>query len=156
MYDEERWLSGMGRRAQHQEAITPTWLKNVSIELDASLHTMDKHRVSFGALKAYILLILSDSHLGVLQQYNDLETNSAIILELLKASHTLPIRYLDVIEEKLLILAGNNEEMKEAIDDHIEERMRQARKEKILPYFVLLLTLALCIFMYIYSRFEKR
>lgn len=156
LYDEERWLSGMGRRSNYTEAVTPAWIKNVCIELNTSLNTMDRHRVSYGALKAYILLILSDSHIGVLQQNNHLETNAAIIGEILKASHALPARYLEEIEQRLLILAGDDEAMKEAIDDHIEERMRKARKERVLPYFVILLTFALCIFMYIFSRLDER
>ena len=67
-YDEERWLSGMGRSARHTEAVTPGWLLSVSVELNKSLSAMDTHRISHNALQAYILLILSDAHLGVLQQ----------------------------------------------------------------------------------------
>src|ERR1700733_8901244 len=70
-YDDERWLSGIGSKTNYQEAVTPAWLLNICIELNSSLATMDTHRISQRALQAYILLILTDAHLGVLLQHND-------------------------------------------------------------------------------------
>ncbi len=156
LYDEERWLSGMGRSAKHTEAVTPAWILGVCIELNKSLAAMDTHRISHNALRAYILLILTDSHIGVLQQHGDTDATSRIINELLTASEKLPVRYLSEIEQRLVLLAGSNADAKAAIDEHIEERIRQAKKERALPYFVFLLTLLLCVFMYIYARLDKK
>jgi molecular chaperone DnaJ len=151
-YDEERWLSGMGRKTNYREAVTPAWLLGVCRELTRSLADMDTHRISHNALRAYILLILSDPHLGVLRQYNEQETNSAIVDELLKAAEHLPVRYLPEIEERLLTLAGDDPTMIAAINYSLKYRINKAKKEQLLPYVVLLLTLGLCLFMYFYSR----
>ena len=153
-YDDERWLSGMSSKAAQQEAVTPRWLLNICIQLNASLASMDTHRMSQGALQAYILLILTDSHLAVLQQYADKQTNNTIISELLKATHKLKVMYLDKIEQRLVMIAAGDTEMLEAIDEHIEERMRVARREQLLPFIVLAITLALCVFMYFYASWK--
>ena len=150
-YDDERWLSGMSSKTKQQEEITPKWLLNICIQLNGSLATMDTHRMSQNALQAYILLILTDTHFGILQHYNDKETNTKIITEILKATHKLKATYLPEIEKRLIILAAGNQKMLQAIDEHVEERMKAARHEKLLPYVIIIITLALCIFMYIYA-----
>ena len=154
VYNDERWLMGMGSKTQYKEAVTPAWLLKICKELNASLATMDTHRMSQKALQEYILLILSDSHLTVLQRDNDLETNSAIVNGLINASEKLHIKYLQEIEQRLVTLANNDKEMLQAIDEHIEDRMRDARRDKLLPYMVILITLALCVFMYIYAAWK--
>jgi curved DNA-binding protein CbpA len=150
-YDDERWLSGMGSKTQYQEAVTPEWLRKVAIELNTSLATMDTHRISQGALQAYILLILTDSHLGVLQ-FADLYTKGSIIDELLKATKKLEVRFLPEVEERLILLAGDNRQMIGNIRDNMQQRNRKARQESLYPYIVLLVTLALCVFMYFYGN----
>lgn len=151
VYDDERWLNGMGGKTQYKEAVTPTWLLSVSVELNASLATMDTYRLSQKALQAYILLILSDSHLGVLLQGGEREVNHKIINELLRASEKLEVKRLNEIEQRLVTLANGDNEMLQAIDSHMDVRIRQARRERLLPYFVLLITLALCLMMYWYG-----
>lgn len=150
-YDDERWLSGMGGKTRHVQEVTPTWLLNVCIELNASLATMDTHRMSQGALQAYILLILEDAHIHILHVYNERSAIHAIIKELLKATKKLEVKYLPDIDQKLIKLAGNDAEMLEAIDMRLEERIRKNRWEKLMPYFVLLITLLMCMCMYFYA-----
>jgi curved DNA-binding protein CbpA len=150
-YDDERWFSGMGSKTRYQEAVTPSWLLNVSLELNASLATMDTHRISHRALQAYILLILEDAHLGVLLQHSEQEVNSRIIAELLKASEKLEVRYLSDIERKLVILADKDETMLLAIEEHMDVRIKRARWEKLLPYMVIIITMLLCMLMYWYG-----
>ncbi len=153
-YDDERWLSGMGGKTQYKEAVTPAWLLNICRQLNASLDTMDTYRMSQKTLQAYILLILSDSHLGVMHTESDKETTSTVITEILKATHKLEVRYLGDIEQRLIALAANDDDMLRAIDDHVEARMRKARMEQRLPYFVLLITLGLCVLMYWFGKLK--
>lgn len=153
-YDDERWLSGMSNKTRQQEEITPRWLLNICIQLNASIATMDTHRMSQNALQAYILLILTDAHLGILQHHNDKEINNAIITEVLKATHKLKAAYLDEIEKRLIIIAAGDQEMLQAIDEHVDNRVRAARREQLLPFIVLAVTLALCVFMYLYAGWK--
>ncbi len=153
-YNDERWLMGMGSKTQYKEAVTPAWLLKICRELNASLATMDTHRMSQGALQDYILLILSDSHLAVLQLEQDITTNAAIVEALITATEKLHIKYLQEIEQRLVLVANNDTSILQAIDEHIEDRMRDARRDKLLPYVVALITLALCVFMYIYASWK--
>jgi len=151
-YDDERWLMGLGSKTQYKEAVNPGWLLKICCELNTSLDTMDTHRMSQKALKAYILLILSDAHLGILEQANDPIANETIINGIIKASQKLEVKYLYEIEQRLKIIAAGNNLMLQAIDEHMENRIRKARNEKLLPYLILLITLALCVFMYLYGN----
>jgi len=151
VYDDERWLAGMGGKNRYQEAVTPTWLVKIARELNASLAIMDTHRMSQRALQAYILLILADQHLGILLHEKDLESNTTIITELIKATKRLEVRYLDEIEQRLVTLANGDEKLLETIDIKMEERIRRYKWEKMLPYFVLAVTLGLCVLMYLYG-----
>ena len=153
-YDDERWLAGMSNKTRQQEAVTPKWLLNVCVQLNVSLATMDTHRMSQNALEAYILLILTDAHIGILLRDNDTTINYAIITELLKATHKLKAVYLNEIEKRLIIIAAGDSEMLKAIDEHVEERINAARRDKLLPYIVLIITLALCVFMYLYAGWK--
>ena len=153
-YDDERWLAGMSSKAKQQEEITPRWLLNISVQLNASLATMDTHRMSQNALQAYILLILTDAHLSILQNYNDKAINNSIITELLKATHKLKTTYLDEIEKRLKIIASGDQEMLQAIEEHVDDRVNSARREQLLPFIVLAITLALCVFMYLYAGWK--
>ena len=153
-YDDERWLSGMGSKTRYQEAITPAWLLNICVQLNNDLTKMDTHRMSQRALQQYMLMILTDAHLGVLHNYNEAGTNASILSELIKASHKLELKYLADVEARLIVLANCNSDLLAAIDDNMEDRIRKARQEKMLPYFILLITLLLCVLMYWYGKLD--
>lgn len=151
VYDDERWLAGMGTKNHQAQEVTPAWLMKTCFELNASLKTIDTHRMSQKALRSYILLILTDPHLAVLRLHNDIHANRTIVTEILKAVRKLEIKYLDEIEERLITLAENDEEMLNAIDEKIDDRKRNALFEKYLPYFVIFVTIVLCLCMYYYA-----
>ena len=152
IYDDERWLMGMGSKTRYTEAITPAWLLKVSKELNDSLAKMDTYRMSQRALQQYILLILSDAHLGVLLQHDDATTNAAIIQALLRASKQLEIQFLREIDQRLVTLAAKDTALQLAITTFMESRMHKARQERLQPYFIILITVLLCVLMYFYGR----
>lgn len=151
-YDDERWLSGMDNRSKAQESVTPGWLLRVCKELNASLANMDTHRMSQGTLQAYILLILSDAHIGILLHEGDQPARNAIVTELLNATEKLEVAYFPDIMDKLIILAKDDNEMLGEIYFRRDIRQRRSKYEQILPYFVLVVTLALCVLMYYFGK----
>lgn len=153
-YDDERWLSGMGSKTRYKEAVTPAWLLQVSRELTTSLAAMDIHRISQQALQAYILLILADAHLGVLQVEAEANTNSAIAAELIRAAKHLEVKYLHEVTTRLRILANGDTDITEAIEDMTAQRMQAEQRDKYLPYFVAIITLLLCLCMYLYAGWK--
>ncbi len=150
-YDEERWLSGIGSRTSYKEAVTPAWLLNTCQQLNKELLGMDTHRISHGALQSYILMILSDSHIAVLQLEGDKTTIIQVVNEIIKASLLLPLKYLSEINARLYVLTENDEEAKQVISDNLVYRNKQSRKEAMFPYVIILVTLVLCVFMYWYA-----
>lgn len=150
-YDEERWLSGMGSRTTYNEGVTPNWLRNVCLELNSSLAQMDTHRLSQSTLQAYMMMILADGHLGMLQAENDVETNRSIVQELLKASGRLEHGYLQMVLDGLVVVAGDDAATQQAIAAYARERERQELRQQWFPFIVLGVTLALCAFMYFYA-----
>ncbi|GAA4463611.1 hypothetical protein GCM10023093_12480 [Nemorincola caseinilytica] len=150
-YDDERWLMGMGSKTSYEDAVTPEWLRKVCMELNSSLATMDTHRMSQRALQAYIMLILSDAHIGVLLRDGDKAVNGAIVSELLKATERLEIGYLGEVLHGLRLIAGSDAGMKGMIAANAADRQRQNRRQRMFPYVVIAVTLALCVFMYLYG-----
>ena len=151
-YDDERWLNGMGKRTDYTQAVTPEWLLNMSRNLNQSLAQMDIHRISHQALQAYILLILSDAHIGVLKQYNDAAKDALIVAELLKATARLEYKYVSAICQRLHIIAAGRADMERVIDNTEKEKQEKEKRERLFPYIILLVTLALCMLMYIYGK----
>jgi len=151
-YDDERWLNGMGKRTDYTQAVTPEWLLNMSRNLNQSLAQMDIHRISHQALQAYILLILSDAHIGVLKQYNDAAKDALIVAELLKATARLEYKYVNAICQRLRIIAAGRADMERVIDNTEKEKQGKEKRERLFPYIILLVTLALCMLMYIYGK----
>lgn len=151
-YDDERWLMGMGAKTRYKDAVTPEWLLKICKELNASLDTMDTHRMSQTALQEYILLILSDSHLGVLLQNKNIEINAAITNELILATQKLELRYLATITERLNVLCEGDEQLLLVVQEYTKLREKRANMDKWQPFIVLLITIALCVFMYWYGN----
>jgi hypothetical protein len=104
------------------------------------------------ALQAYILLILNDSHLGVLLQQNDRPLITDVTKELLLATEKLELRYLHKITQRLNLLCAGNEEQLALITENTNAREQKARLEKWQPYIVLFITMVLCLFMYWYGK----
>ena len=149
-YDDDRWFAGLDRRRQYEEPITPAWLLDMSKKLNKSLKEMDTHRISHGALAQYILLLLSDAHLGVLLRHNEEQINTDIINEIIAATRVLEAKYLDAIIPRLNTIAAKGASAQN-ISAYADAREKDAFRQRIFPYMVLLITLALCVFMYFYG-----
>lgn len=149
-YDDNRWTSNAHSRREYVQEVTPAWLLKVCTDMNRSLSAMDTHRISHGALKDYILLILSDAHIAVLRQYNDTEINRAIILEIIKAMRWIELKYAEEIEPHLILVASDDEQ-KKLVENYLDQRESQVLQQKLFPYIIVAITIALCVLMYWYS-----
>jgi molecular chaperone DnaJ len=151
-YDEDLWLSGQGSRIKNNEAVTPQWLLKESLRLSKHMATVDTHRMNHQSLRDYILLILSDSHMGVLQTYKEPEVNRQIVMAILTAVKWLEIEYLPAITDRLTTLAGDEPALQLTIQTALAERTRQAGWDKALPIVAIVITLLLCVCMYFFAH----
>ncbi len=152
VYDEERWLNGMGARARDQVVITPAWILKECVRLSKHIDTVDTYRMSHGALTQYIALLVSDAHMSVLLQTNDAAINTAIVTEILKSTRNLHYAYMHRVGNRLAELAGKNEELLQKIKKQIEHSKKQYQWARAKPIVITIVTLLLCLLMYWYVR----
>jgi hypothetical protein len=153
-YNDERWYAGIQQKHEDPLIITPEWLLSIAKKLNHSLLNMDIHRISHGALQQYILMILTEAHINLLNQSRDPHYSSEIINEILTACHTLDQKYLNAIEKKLLQVNTNQEQQK-TVNKYFEHREKKALLTKMYPYLVIIVTLLLCLLMYFYTDSVK-
>lgn len=151
-YDEERWLSGMGNRMRDKQVITPEWILEECVKLRKHMAMIDTYRMSHRSLRDYIFLILSDSHMGVLKEQGEQETNIKIIETILVSIRRLQLNYVIGVTSRLKELANNDQAATTEIDSFIAERQRQTKTGKALPILAIVITILLCILMYLYAR----
>jgi hypothetical protein len=151
-YDEERWLSGMSKRAKDTPLITPEWIWQEAKKLRLHMDTVDTYRMSHSALNDYVMLLLSDSHMAVLKQSNDNATCQLIVQQLLLSTRHLKYQYMLPVCNRLALLVPDDSVMLAAIYQQQRHSYRQALWEKYLPAFIVAITLLLCVIMYFYSR----
>ncbi|HYD19991.1 MAG TPA: DnaJ domain-containing protein [Flavipsychrobacter sp.] len=151
-YDEERWLSGMSNRAKDKTEISPQWILHECKKLSKHMMHIDTYRMSHGSLSEYIFLLLSDAHMAVLQTENNVAANEDIIKEVLVATKNMQFEYLPAIAARLKTLSGGNADIVSFIDSNIRERRKADSWDRYMPLFVLIITLLLCIVMWVYGR----
>ncbi len=151
VYDEKLWLAGI-TKSENEELINAGWLLNIAKELNNSLIRMDKHSINYTALKSYILLILTDTHIAILLTEKDNTINAAIIKELIVAMKELKKTNLDDIYEKLTLIANKEYSLLNLIEKDKRERKRQYEIEKWQPIIVFIIAVLLCIFVFILGK----
>jgi len=151
-YDEERWLSGMGSKARHKEAITPQWILDECRKLSHHMASIDTYRMSHRSLRDYIFLLLSDAHIGVLLHDNEHDINTAIIEEVLAATRHLQYEYMSEVSSRLLLVAGQDHGLQVLIKSKLEDHKTRAGRDRYFTLFIAAAALLLALFMYFYGR----
>lgn len=148
-YDEERWLAGMSKRVEEKDAITPMWILEESLRLNNHMGSVDVYRMSHLALHDYIMNLLDDDNLQLLQDNHEKEVNKSIIRTLLQATRSLKYIYMQPVAEKLIVVGG--EESVSVISDAMQGRRRQALWERRMPYVIALITMIIVVSMYFWA-----
>lgn len=151
-YDEVCWLSGMGTRMRKEQHITPQWILQECAKLSKHMSTVDTYRMSHRALQDYIMLILSDAHMSVLQRNKDTDINTQIVHELLAATRRLRAPHMEVITKRLTELANGNNELLAAIDRQLKQKVKHEKRDKYLPLWIVIATLLLSLLMFMYGH----
>ncbi len=151
VYDEERWLSGYAQK-QKPVVITPAWIYNECLKLAHHMSAVDTYRMSQAALYEYTLLLLSDTHLAILNKVADKEINKQILREMLRALNGMQYRYFHDISGRLTMLAGDNTILLLQIDRELARKAREMQWQRIKPWMILMVALLLCVFMFLYIR----
>lgn len=148
-YDEEIYFTGLTARKE-PETITSTWIFKLAKELRNHMEGMHSYDVNQYALYQYVLLILSDAHIAVIESEDKSELKKMIIQELLAATQKLNYTYYMKMIEKLSLIASDND--LQMIEQSIDNKRRQNSGSKLLPVLVVAIVFILCVLMYFYSK----
>jgi hypothetical protein len=88
----------------------------------------------------------------VLLQTNNTEMNEAIVKELLQSTQHLKYIYMQPVGDKLAQLVPANNEMLFGIHKQVQHSHKQHIWQKYKPFVIAIVTLGLCIVMYLYSK----
>ncbi len=150
-YDKERSLSGY-TRGPDSRAVTPTYIYNECLKLTQRVYTTDTYRISQTTVYEYSLLLLSDTHLAILHREADPELNRQIVRIMLQVLKRMEYFYFKDIHERLLALAGSDEDLLFQLNRELQRKVMEMRWQRIKPWVILLTALLLCIFMFQYIR----
>jgi len=147
-YDEERWLNGMSNRAKEQVVVSPAWILQEALKLQKHMATVDTYRMSHSALYDYIMLLLEDGHMAILQ--NDTVNNTAIVQTLLQSTRHLRHLYMLPLADRMALLVPADNETLVAIHKQQMRSRLQAIWEKYMPLLIIAIALLLCVLMVVY------
>lgn len=151
LYDEERYFAGLSS-TKEPAAITSKWILQQAKKLSAHMRHLDSYWMNHRALHDYVMLLLSDAHIAVIQSEHNPDVNRQLVEEILLATKGLQYIWFSPIAQRLSMIAGNNERLIQEIFSAAQEKKKKTTSEKYLPLIVLLVTLLLCLIMFFYSR----
>ena len=151
LYDEERYFAGLSARKEPQ-AISSSWILNEARKLQGHMQRVDSDRMNHGALHDYLLLLLSDAHLAVLRQDDGRSVHKELIQLTLDSIRKLRKDYYAAIIQRLNLVVAEDPELTALLATAYRGRMRAAAHERYLPLLVILITLILCLCMYLFGR----
>ncbi len=150
-YDEERYFAGLFARKE-PEKITGTWILSQAIRLRLHMDNIDSYRMNHLSLHDYVHLLLSDSHLAVINNEQDNGIRKEMIRELLLSLKGLKLSYYESLKPRLLMLADTDEQLCSLVNQTFRKRKKETTWEQYLPLLIITITILLCVIMFWYSR----
>lgn len=103
-------------------------------------------------LHEYLLFLLLDEKIAIVQLKATPVLLSALVTIFLKMETLLPAYYGKVILERLHMLTEGRPEEQQRIEAARQALLRKERRQRYYPWLALLLTLLLCLAMYLFAR----
>jgi hypothetical protein len=151
IYDEERYFAGLASRKE-PEQIDATWILRQARKLRHHMEQVDSYRMNHKALHDYVLQLLSDDHIAVLQQAQEKSVHQELVTEILTAVKRLRFDLFPAVANRLQIVAGNDPALQGLIAREYREQRLQHSWRRYYPLLVLVVTIIICVVMYVYSR----
>lgn len=151
LYDHERWLSGRFKGTA-SSAITPEYLLQELEKLEAHIAVIDVYRMNKQLLHEYLLFLLLDEKIAIIQMKATPAVLSSLAALFLKMETLLPAYYGKVILERLHMLTEGRAEEQQLVAAARQALLRKEHRQRYYPWLALLLTLLLCLAMYLFAR----
>ena len=149
IYDQSRLTRS---NYEPEPPATPERLLDICKDLNKSLRTMSKQMVLAERLEAFILLILNEEHVEILQKSGDVALKDALVAEILTATNHLDAERIGEISQRLRMLCPENPELIRSISQAHAKHVAAMRRRKWTPIAAIAVTIVLCAFIYWYGR----
>jgi len=133
-------------------AVTPEYLLKEAGKLNGHLAAVDIYRMNRQLLYEYLLLLLQDDYIGILQVKAGTELITDFIKEILRSSAHLPFYYDKEILKRLQLLSGKQGPEQATLLTAMKKRKSAYLLQKAFPWIVAATTLLLCIAMYLFAK----
>jgi len=151
-YNYKRWFTRSIGKRYSEEAITAPAILAETKKLGEYVRGVNIYQVDHEVLSFHIRQIVSDRNIELLHQFDEQNTNRQIVEILLKISEHLPFRYIGPIEIQLVRLSVNDDQTIKRIYNYSKSRKKRNYWEKYMGLIVIIITLIICVLMYLYSR----
>ncbi len=147
-YNQQRWYRQSARNKSEEETFTPQVILKKCRDLNRYIDTLDAFSINNQSLFQYIILILNESSIKTLADFDDPSSNRQIIHELLKASRSLPYGLMEKMGARLARVAGKDSQTIQLIEATVKERRFSGFWQKYHGIIILIITLILCWIIY--------
>jgi hypothetical protein len=149
-YDEELFFSSLsGRRPGHQP--TSQWLLEQSSNLRRHMTLVDTDRMNHAALQQYVANLLTPSNLAVLETEASIEVRHTFVGHVLDALRALHYQRLLALAPVLTAVADFDPALQKTLETLIARRRIAYLTDKLAPWAVVMVALALCAMMYLFA-----
>ena len=150
-YNYKRWYTRSLNKQYKNEALTPTEILAECERLNNYVSGANVFQIDFDALSYHIRRLLSDTNIGILQQFNNENINSILIDRLLQSASPLPTAYFNPIATLLLRIANGSQQV-DKIQVFVQQHFQKNRWRRYKAFTVALITVFLCWLIYRISK----
>lgn len=151
LYLQKRWYNQSTGSRKSREMITPVSVLKQALELNQYVSKLDAHRMDKMGLSDYIDEMLTPEVIEKVNRFGEPGTNSEIIKSLLNTAQVLPISQFTRLSENLKHLTTDPIVIAD-IDRQLASLHRQERWENFMPWILLLITIVICIVIFMLNR----
>ncbi|HMT73262.1 MAG TPA: DnaJ domain-containing protein [Chitinophagaceae bacterium] len=151
-YLQQRWYAQSIGKRKTESVVTPVTILQQAIALERHTATIDVFRMDKNGLRDYILDMLNSETIQKLQSFDEPFTIRQIIDTILRSLKPLTKEHTITILESLRKLSPNDKQACELINQFEEKQQQRHKSEKLTIPAVILITLLICLIMWLASR----
>ncbi len=151
-YLQQRWYAQSIGKSKKVSVITPVTILQQAISLERHTATIDVFRMDKNGLRDYILDMLNTETIQKLHSFDEPSTIRHIIDTVLRSLKPLTKEHTATILELLRKLSANDSQACELISQFEVKQQHRHKSEKLTIPTVILITLLICLIMWLASR----
>jgi molecular chaperone DnaJ len=151
-YNYKRWYTRSLGKEYRNEPLTPVTILAECGRLNNYISGANVFHVDFDTLSYHIRQLLSETNIGLLQQFNDKSINSQVVKKLLQAGEPLPLNYMEPVAALLMRVAGSNNELQQTIRVFMQQHQQKNRWQRYKIIAVVFITILICWVIYRISK----